>query len=102
MTTTDVWTYRETIVGTGAGSTDVVGFGVEAIDGSIGKVDEATYDAAMMKEHLDRTTDEVVARVNGNWTGDVAAYDQVHEQALEMADMLSDGIIANFPSKFRP
>ena len=45
MTTTDVWTYRDTTVGTGAGSTDVVGFGVEAIDGSIGKVDEATYDA---------------------------------------------------------
>jgi hypothetical protein len=46
MTTTDVWTYRETIVGgVGSGSTDIVGFGVEALDGSIGKVDEATYDA---------------------------------------------------------
>ena len=46
MTTTDVWTYRETIVGgVGTGSTDIVGFGVEALDGSIGKVDEATYDA---------------------------------------------------------
>ena len=46
MTTSDVWTYRETIVGgVGAGSTDIVGFGVEALDGSIGKVDEATYDA---------------------------------------------------------
>jgi len=44
MTTTGVWTYRETVVGSGIGSTDIVGFSVEAIDGSIGKVDEATYD----------------------------------------------------------
>ena len=44
MGTVDVWTYRETIVG-GTTPTDVVGFGVEALDGSIGKIDEATYDA---------------------------------------------------------
>jgi hypothetical protein len=45
MTTTGIWMYRETLVGSGVDSTDVVGYGVEAIDGSIGKVDEATYDA---------------------------------------------------------
>ena len=57
---------------------------------------------AMMKDHLDRTTEEVVARLHSDWTGDVAAYDKVHNQVLGMADMLSDGIIANFPAKFRP
>jgi hypothetical protein len=36
--------YRDTLVGAGIGSTDIVGYGVEAIDGSIGKVDEATFD----------------------------------------------------------
>ena len=56
----------------------------------------------MMKDHLDRTTEEVVARLHSDWTGDVAAYDKVHNQALQMADMLSDGIIVNFPAKFRP
>ena len=38
MVTTDIWTYREQ---TWSG-TDLTGFSVEATDGSIGKVDEAT------------------------------------------------------------
>jgi hypothetical protein len=42
---TDVWTYREsTVLGTDLASTDITGFEVEAIDGSIGKVDDATYE----------------------------------------------------------
>jgi hypothetical protein len=42
----DVWTYRETSLGVeDLNKANVVGFSVEAIDGSIGKVDEATYDA---------------------------------------------------------
>jgi hypothetical protein len=56
----------------------------------------------MMKDHLDATTAEAVARHQSDWSGDVAAYEKVHTQALAMADMLSDGIIAQFPSKFRP
>ena len=42
---TDVWTYRErTSLGTDIASSDITGFEVEAIDGSIGKVDDATFD----------------------------------------------------------
>jgi hypothetical protein len=43
MATADVWVYRETAWT----QNDLTGFGVEAIDGSIGKVDEATNDVDM-------------------------------------------------------
>jgi hypothetical protein len=55
---------------------------------------------AMMREHLDLTLAEAQARLGGNYAGDIAAYDEVHVQILDMADMLSDGIIAQFPGKF--
>ena len=38
----DVWTYRPTTIGDM--TVDISGYEVEASDGSIGKVDEATYD----------------------------------------------------------
>jgi hypothetical protein len=53
-----------------------------------------------MTTHLDTTLDEAVARLTGDWTADVAAYDRVHVHILHMADILSDGIIAQFPSAF--
>jgi hypothetical protein len=56
---------------------------------------------AMMYEHLGLTTNEVVARLQRNWAADVRAYDNTHLQALHMADMLSDGLVKQFPARFR-
>ena len=56
---------------------------------------------AMLHDHLRLTTDEVLARLQADWDADVAAYDAIHLQALGMADMLSEGIVKQFPSRFR-
>ena len=56
---------------------------------------------AMMREHLRLTTNEVVARLKAQWSVDVAAYDRIHVQALHMADMLSSGIVSQFPARFK-
>ena len=55
----------------------------------------------MFREHLRLTTQEAVARLQGNWAADVRAYDQIHVQILAMADMLSAGIVQQFPQRFR-
>jgi hypothetical protein len=55
---------------------------------------------AMLHDHLRLTTDEVLARLQADWDADVAAYDAIHLQALGMADMLSEGIVKQFPSRF--
>ena len=54
----------------------------------------------MMAGHLEWTLAEAVARLNADWNADVAAYDRIHHDILHMADMLSIGIINQFPGRF--
>jgi hypothetical protein len=56
---------------------------------------------AMMKTHLDQTLKEATDRLQGRFAADIRDYESVHRHILEMADMLSDGIVRQFPAKFR-
>jgi hypothetical protein len=54
---------------------------------------------SMLNTHLALTTQEAVARLQRDWNGDVAAFDRIFAQAMEMADALTDGIRAQFPGR---
>ncbi len=53
-----------------------------------------------MKMHLDQTLKEAVDRLQGKYGDDIKDYDVVHAHILDMADVLSSGIMAQFPDKF--
>jgi len=56
---------------------------------------------AEMRMHLKLTTEEAVAHLKGDWVADVAAYDKVHRHILHMSDLLANGLVAQFPRRFR-
>lgn len=55
----------------------------------------------MLHTHLQLLTDQVVARLNSNWQADIDAYDKGEDHMIMFADMLVDGIIKQFPKKFK-
>ena len=55
----------------------------------------------MWVEHLDATLAEATAHLTGDFAGEVAAYDMVHDLALEMADFISNGVMQQFPNQFK-
>ena len=55
----------------------------------------------MMKGHLDQTLSEAVNRLTGKYAADVRDYDKIHKHILMMADTLSQGVIKQFPRRFR-
>ena len=55
----------------------------------------------MLHKHLVFTTDEVVSRLKKDWVADIAAYDKGHVHMLNFADVLTHGIVMQFPDKFK-
>lgn len=53
-----------------------------------------------MKMHLDLTLAEATAYLKGDSAADIKAYDDVHNEILGMADILSSGIMKQFPDMF--
>ena len=54
----------------------------------------------LLGQHLSLTKGEAVARLQGDWDADVAAFDDIFTEILTMADALTDGIVAQFPERF--
>jgi hypothetical protein len=55
---------------------------------------------ADMKTHLDQTLAEAADELAGDHDASVADYEAAHLHILAMADVLSSGIIGQFPSRF--
>lgn len=53
--------------------------------------------SAMMNEHLDLLSENVAASVAGNFEESINGFDDIQMQALEMADMMAEGINMQFP-----
>jgi len=55
----------------------------------------------LLNLHLSLTKGEVVARLNKKWDDDIKAFDDIFTEILTVSDTLSEGIIKQFPDKFR-
>jgi len=53
-----------------------------------------------LQMHIDLLLKEATAHIKKDWSGSVAAFDESLNQANQMADMLSEGIMKQFPSRF--
>jgi hypothetical protein len=56
---------------------------------------------SMLYKHLATTTNEVVSRLQKDWTADIKAYDEGYAHMMMFADMLTNGIVKQFPGKFK-
>jgi hypothetical protein len=54
-----------------------------------------------MRMHLDQTLAEAAHRIAGDHAAEIADYEEIHAHILMMADLLSAGIMQQFPSQIR-
>lgn len=55
---------------------------------------------AIFGDHLNHTINGAKARIKKEWQKDIKGFDDIFDQAMKLADMLSAGIIKQFPKKF--
>lgn len=55
----------------------------------------------MLYKHLAMTKDEAVNMLTGKYSESITGFDQIEEQALVMADMMTSGIVNQFPDVFK-
>jgi hypothetical protein len=53
-----------------------------------------------LNDHLDLISKEVNGRMQKDWKKDIKAFDETFDQALKFADVITAGIIKQFPNKF--
>jgi hypothetical protein len=54
-----------------------------------------------MRQHLDLTLKEATDRLGGNYAADIKDYDEIHHHILGLANALTDGIVKQFPDRFK-
>jgi hypothetical protein len=55
----------------------------------------------MMKVHLNQVIQQAVDELKGNYADDARAFAPCIRNILDMADMISSGIIRQFPNRFQ-
>lgn len=50
-----------------------------------------------LHKHLQFVTDQAVARLNKDWKADIEAYDKGEDHMIMFSDMITDGILKQFP-----
>lgn len=55
----------------------------------------------MLYKHLEFVTDQALSRINKDWKADIEAFDKGEDHMIMFADILSKGIIKQFPEKFK-
>jgi len=54
----------------------------------------------LLGQHLKLTKDEATARLQQRWADDIEAFDQIFTEILTVSDVLSAGIVRQFPDRF--
>lgn len=55
----------------------------------------------LLAQHLALTKNETTARLEKDWEADIESFDQILTEILTLADVLTDGLIKQFPDRFR-